>query len=121
MDGGCAVAVALAGGAGGPSRLTTGNIVSATNLDGEFLIETDAPHGLSTGEHVTIAGNTSASANVTDNAITVVDATRFTLDGTVHDSDGTGGTWTFVPSGGDEGAADYFGDYFGDYLGNIWG
>ncbi len=81
------------------------DVTDATN-ETPVSITTAEPHGKSTGDTVTVSGvlgNT--AANVTDNAITVVDANTFTLDdvvgngaytsGGIVTSDTVGaGTWT---------------------------
>lgn len=62
-------------------------IAAIADNGGEIEVETDAAHGLTTGDHVFIAGGTidglfSADLN-TYAQVTVIDATHYTMDGSV--------------------------------------
>jgi VCBS repeat-containing protein len=77
-------------------KFVSGGIATAIGTGGAdpIAITTASAHGLTTGASVTISGVTGfAEANNTF-TITVVNATKFTLNGTTTAGSGTGGTWS---------------------------
>ncbi len=76
--------------------LVVSNVVNAGGL---IKITTSTAHGLTTGELVGARGISGVpAANVTNNAMTVVDTTSFTLDGTTFAGAYTGGGFVGVTS-----------------------
>jgi hypothetical protein len=64
-----------------------------------YTYNTSVPHGLSTGNVVTVTGNSVANYNVTSVSITVTTTTAFTVaTGSPAGSSGTGGTVTVSAS-----------------------
>jgi len=66
-------------------------VSTATNSGGLVLITTGSAHGLSSGNVVSISGDSVPAVNGTW-GITVVTATQFTLNGSSYSTSGTGGT-----------------------------
>lgn len=66
-------------------------IAAVADSGGEYEVETATAHGLVTGNHVYISGATKSGGTVLaslngDWQVTVVDATHYTLDGSVYES-----------------------------------
>lgn len=66
-------------------------IVNVTDSGGEFMIQTDAPHFFQSLMSVYIANSGVSSLNGQHVSITVVDDTKFTIDGSVYQAGWTAG------------------------------
>ncbi len=75
-----------------PDNLIGLVVSNVANGGGLIQVTTSTVHGLTTGELVTMRGTAGVTgANVTNNAITVVDTLNFTLDGSTFSGTYTGG------------------------------
>ena len=74
----------------------SGSIATAVGAGGgnTIVITTTASHGRGSGDQVTITGVTGFGATNGSFTITVIDATRFSLNGTTATGTGTAGAWT---------------------------